>query len=563
MIKAAKRISISAFMAIFLAVSFIAAEEPSNVEKIRKEIQTEWSQLENFIKENDYTGVNESFNQLQQLKIQSGINEFVDYSEKLFAYSELLLSKGDKENSKYFARKALELSPESPWLIINNSGLLVRSGIYNHLTVFGNLIKIAVRRMDFILFFLIKLIYPVLWSLTLSALLCCLLYFVTKTKDISEAVTNKIRFLKSKIISSIFILATLLVPLYAGPVWALIAYSIFIYVFSPRQKKFAALMSILVILWTSAIPIRENLNTWISSEAVKSYLRIYSGVYSADDLAMISKYIDNNPQDYMAYFTYAKLLRREGKLELSEKIFNQLRTDIKDKFSLDFEIGIINFLLGDYAKADLIFQDLNKEAPQNAEMLFNFSKIKFQQLDTEESRRLFDLSYKIKPALAEKLKEQENLLGILSPLSLAENNLSVSYLARAMFVPVKEIQPMIDKISAILFYGFKIKEISYIGFSLLTAYLFVGMKKKSKEKKRGAVTMSLLFRVVRILPGGSSIIREKMTSGFLLIAMLVLLTMPLLNWPGDLSNWLIKFSGLELYYTYFYCFFIAAVCCAG
>lgn len=538
-----------------------------SVSELETQLSEKWKQVESSIKSKNLKETNSNLNDLEILKLRVGYTEVLPYSQKLMQLSENALASGEKENSKYLARKSLELSSQSPELLLTYSAHLVDIGLFTHFQIFAETMKVGLQRYDFLMGLMLKLIYPVLWSLTFAAIFCSVLLFISHSHIILQ---NAKRIVPKQgwAISVPLVLSLIMIaPLFGGPIWAMISFIFAIYIFLPRQRVFAACLSIVLVLWAVLVPLRENMYSWIEEPGVRSMLRVYSGVFNSSDLRDLTVLSESRPQDQMLKFLLAKIQRRHGQYEEAARTLQPLRKNSALNPIIDSEVGLIKYLEGDAAKADALYKDLSDKNEGNAKFLYNYSKIRFELLDTEHSRTLFDEANKIDKNLIAGLRDKEDRLGLKNPNTFAEQFLPLEYLFKSATMPEVATKARSDKKAADLIPLITLQEFGMLGTVLLILFLFVSDKRyhaKSTARKEGEYKpVHAINRMISILPTGNSILSGNVNRAFFLASFIALMTMPFMKWPVEFETILGRLAGLELYYVYAYCFLIAATSYVG
>jgi hypothetical protein len=533
---------------------------------LKADIESKWQEIDSKLKNKDIPSANESLNDLENIKIKAGISELPEISSLLLAFSENYWAAGDKETAKFLSRKSVEFSPQSTNFLIEAMPCLIAFGVKSHGQVLVEIIKSALTRYDIMAQIGVSLIYPILWSLTFSALLCAsMLFFI----DIHLLLTNLKKLLPKRIgvyAASPLLAAFLILPLLGGPISTLILYAPIIYLLLPRARLLSAAAGVIIIFWAALIPIRENMYSWVNNPGIQTMLRVSSGIFHPDDSKMLAELLESRPRDVAFMFAYSKSLKREGNLDLAEKIIINLQKNSGSRMEYDAELGSIEFLKSQNEKADSIYKELEKKNKSDAAFLFNYSKIRFDLMDTEQSRSLYEQANKTDPVLINNLRQREEQFGIRNISSLAEFYLPLSYLLKSSLIPNENSREIAGRIADGIFPFLGLQKLSICGLILLLILLFVSGKKKPRRQGRAPKEYKPVIvapRVISAFPGGGMIANQHVLKAAFFMTFWVFITLPLLNWPADFSGLLLKLTGFEIYYLYGYCFLIAALSYIG
>lgn len=532
-----------------------------------KSIDHSWYDILDDIGHNNLQSANEKINKILVLIKKTGFTSAPDKAEILMVNSINAARNGKTEDSKYFARKALEFSPFSTSMLIDAAPHLVKTGLYSPAEIIFKILGSASADYEFLAACIVNFIYPFLWALTFSAAACSFVLFLLNIdlllNNLAKLLPRKISVIMAPLLLSIF----LCIPMLEGPICMIISCILTIYLLLPKHRKFGAAMSLIIVFWAVAIPMRENMKAWSSNPGIQAMLRAYSGDYSEADLKLIKNLRAERQEDSLLAFLYAKYLRRTGDLSLAGDVLNKLRISRPELNEITAELGILKLLKSDSEGALGDYENLYKSGVKDPKILLNYSKIAFDNLDTEKSRQLYDQAADLSKSESEKLRKLEDQFGLKSTVSFAEYQLPHSYLGKSVMLPSKSVKTVSDIVSARLIPFINITQLAWLGSALLVLFLLVDDKrfqrKQGQKIKNQFKPVVQLKRIVSFLPAGNSLISGQVLQGFVILSAVILFSFPFFRWPREFENILYKLAGLELYYVYAFCFVVLAMSYIG
>lgn len=518
-----------------------------------------WSSFITNLKLDDLQAANRDFLKIEDLRKRSGYTIMPKEARELIALAKGVFARNNLVKSKYIVRKALELSPHSPDLILDHAVFLILTGEFTRIELLKQVLSAGMKRMDLIAILFVKLLYPLLLAFTLGAVLCCILLFAANWKLLTRELKRTLPRLVPRFLATPLLMVLLLTPLAGGPLWTLTAYIAATYLLLPRVRHFAGACSVLLILWAVIVPLRENYNLWLSDSGVQTLLRIRGQAYGASDLAELKMLHQGRPEDAVVAFSYAKILRRHGDFDEAGRLLGILERQGFDPRAVKMERGILSLAAGDTSRAESLFNELKASGMESTAFYYNFSKVHFELLNTEESRELYALAGSSDPLLTEDLKDREELLGLRNPTTFAETFPRLDLVFASALKPNPAARTKADAVLSDLIAPAALEEIVYAGGFLLIVFLFIPPPRRLARDGQ----VRYIDQLVSLIPGGSMVLADAATRGFILLSAMIFLAFPLFEWPRDFNAFLALFSGLELYYLYAFCFLTASISYVG
>lgn len=560
------------FSAFFLFAQFGAyAQDLSSTQ-----ISQAWTSVVNAIAAADLNATNKAIDQLDRAKVLSGYEALEDYSLYLVAQAQRSLEKKDFDSADFYTKKAIALSPTSPRILVRTLPLVNAL----NLDLLHHIYKIAIYSLinpNLILVLVSSLIYPSLWALTIGLYLSVLIYFCFNFKGLSQELARHMSSGVRGLCAPFVCLLVLIIPCAFGPIYSLATWSVCIFIFCKKDRLFGFIAGVIICLWGLLIPIRESLNIWLKQEGiqvmlnvssgyVQAMLNVASGYYSNVDRVELEDLLLKRKDDGVVYYSYGQLLRRTGDLKLSEEAFIKAEMLLGQQPWTKAQRAIVAFLQGDLQKSDQLFAEAQNLGIKSAEFYFDYSKVKFELLDTTGSQALFKKASQIDPELARVFRDRENAFGIRSNHALAEIRLPIRKIIISALKPIEGSYDQQIKLSNIIAPLLSPPKLSILGLILIIAYFFIDPSHKSKRKivyfdnfKRSG----LIVAALRVFPGGAWIVSGQILAGFTIITLITLFSLPLLSWPGDLSIILQFKDSFYDYYLYAYLSIVAVLTTFG
>jgi len=359
-------------------------------------------------------------------------------------------------------------------------------------------------------------VYPALWTLTILAYLTFALCFSVKIARVKLFVSEFLPGMVGKLLTFIFILAVLFLPILFGPFLSLLTWTLLFFLVMPERRMLPIFASFIFILWGIGIPLKEQLADWHGDADIQSAISVldHANVESDQDW----KYLwlmEERPDDVLIQISYSRYLRQNKQFEQALDILSVVEQNIDAPAYIKAERGVVAFLKGDMVSADRYFGEAEALGMGSAEFFFNYSKIKFDLMDVESSKRYFEKALARDRQLTLEMQETEDELGERGINVLVELSPPVSALVSSLSAPAagvwrevderfRTIAPQVPGASMMHFFG--------LGMGLLVCSVLI---RRSSTKGREVAEMDLSG--LRAILG--------------LIFFLSAVALPLLFWP--------------------------------
>ncbi|MCO6430245.1 MAG: hypothetical protein J5J00_05240 [Deltaproteobacteria bacterium] len=542
------------------AESYISGYRDRYVES-ETEMKQLWISLLGAREERDLRKVNETAFALEEIRTQLGYDNLENYSNELLAFAQKELDSQNREGAAFYLRKALQLSPSSPMLLLHAARVADKSGgsEFNGLYLKGLLQ--GVRQRHTLVASSIRVIYPLMWALTLGFLAAAIMYLSSSMARIigvaSTFAPGRIRgFVAAPAVSLL-----LIAPLFYGPIWCMAVWSIAA-LLATRDKQWLTFWGgALVCLWGLVIPIREHGAAWLGDHGVDTLLRVSSGVFQPGDEESLRVMLKQNQGSGAGWLALGEVLMRSGQYEHAHQALDRASRLMPSHSEPRHLLALISFLTGRSAEAADQMKQLESEGLGSAGFYFNYSKVQFDLLDTAASRELYDRANSIDRELVQNLQLKEEKLGLANPVTLALDRVPFTAVLRSALVSKTNSESQIAARCMNLM-GFKRPlYISLLGAAIMLMFITFSTKRRLSRSSSYFSEYRLpplLYGTLRLIPAGSLALNDRPSRCFLLCAVISLLTLPLIEWPVETQNLIHLLRGFELHYTFVFWFFVLA-----
>lgn len=496
-----------------------------------QQIREVWGHVLQGISDKDLKKVHDAANELDTFRVQAGFSDLEDYSLFLADEGARRLETGDIESSAFYARKALQLSPNSPSVAFRTLPLVYETGVVPLTGQLSFVFTRSWRDPRILLTVVNNLAYLLLWGALFGLYLAFVLHF---SYHIKAALTSVARLLPHSVMGiaapviTFFILA---VPCVLGPVWCLGVWSLIVLMLSTQRRWLTFLTGVLFVTMAVVIPLREQLGAWLRDEGVQSILRISEGAFSDLDRARLASVVARRGEDPVAAYVYGQYLRKHEEWDDAERAFLKAEALLGQQGWTIAQRGLIQYLRGNVEEASRLFEKAEKDGLRTPQLLFNYSKIKFELLDTEGSMQLSLDAQRMDPRFMNEMKQREE---VLKRKAVAEISLPPHVVVReSLDLSAPLPSAALDRITLLL-KGGSVRLLLFSGIILIALFFLIG------ERKRRARFHSyysqyrpspFLESFLRFLPGGAWIIVGKPATAAGILGVFFVMAFPLVGWP--------------------------------
>jgi hypothetical protein len=189
---------------------------------------------------------------------------------------------------------------------------------------------------------------------------------------------------------------------------------------------------------------------------------------------------------------------------------------------------------GNIARADELFQAAEVQGMSSAEFYYNFSKIKFEALDTAASKDYLLKADRKDSIVVELLRGREERLDEGGLKAISEMPIPFTKVLWSGLIPVGEASGSIDDVAGRIVPGVPPPAILIVGVALI---IFALIRPEFKRKVRfanyyEAYRPNGIIRIIaKIIPGGSWLLLGRAGRGAVVLTVFVGLLFPLIGWP--------------------------------
>ena len=520
-----------------------------------KKLEAKWKEVLLALKDRPLREVGDRIDELNNQRVELDVSGLQEYSFNLLGRASSALKNNDIAGAAFFSKKALQLSPQSPRLLWNSIGVATKSGVSPSLSNhFLRALGATVQSPQVMLHLLKGSAYPLLWAVTLALLaifaICFIVHAPMLLVALGKFLPTTFRGLGAPIIS----LVVLVAPLWFGPLWTIAAWSFFVAMWLPQRRWMAFYGGALVALWGVVIPLRENLNHWLDDPRVVTMLNTASGVFSSSDRSDLAALIKQRPDDGVALFLLGQVLRRYEQYDQAQIAIQRAEALLGDQPWTKAEQGLIAFMTDKIGSADKLFSEAEALGLSSAEFYFDYSRIKFEQVDVASSRDYLAKANHKSARITGMLREREDRFGMKSNRSIAEIRLPLQMILRSGLKPAEPDKTKFDLVAQTVMPG--TNPIVLVGIGALLMLVAFARRVGKGPRRRAATYIGykpgVLARVLTsCVPGCSQFIAGQVGRAVLLMTMAVLVVMPLADWPRESGKVIELLPGFQWYYSVF------------
>jgi tetratricopeptide (TPR) repeat protein len=529
-------------------------------------LQQRWQEVVRAQHAGDLKRMNELLGEVNNLKIAYGFDALEGYSLYLLRLGEIELANKKIDDAEFYTRKAIQLSPRSPRVLLASLTLVDKTGTGSSFANLWLALKSSLGHPMLVLGFVESVVYPFVWALTFALLLVMVMQFFLSMRDLLKEIAARLPPLLRGVLAPIVAFGFVVVPLWFGPLWCVAVWSAAILLFSGRGRWLGFIGGAVLVLWGSLIPLRETVSLWLSDKGVQTMLNVSLGYYSALDQIELEHLIKIRPEDGVAYYTYGQLLRRFGEYEHANKAFMRSEVLLGAQPWTKAQRGLLSFLQGNAEQADALFAEAERMGLHTAEFYYDYSKIKFEQMDTAESRKLLRKANERDSAVSEILRESEMQLGEAGGRMVAEIRLPLRKIFASAVLPLVNGRPVQDRIGALIMPGSSPFALVIIG-SVLIVWFLLRHQTRTRTKflnyyPQYAVSR-LLIAGIKAIPAGGFVLANRPSWAFFSLALIIFMIMPIIAWPAN-NLFILEISReFDFVYLSVFCFAVLLIWSAG
>lgn len=547
---------------VWMALLTVSAAAGQDDQGGSERIEQAWRGISGALREGDLAKAEQSLPVLETLMAETGFESLESESMQLIALGGHALSLGDQAAAARLLAMAERLSPRSQRVLVHALPLV--KGLYGGRRAFVSLLQaggLVWRRPEQVLQLAAALIYPVLWAFTLGLYAAFTLYFICHVQDILRKAARFFPVSLRGFLTPLVVLAALVLPICFGPLWCLTAWAALFYLLMPGHRWIGLCTGLLLCLWAAAIPLRENLSSWLDQEGIRTMLNVSTGGFNKGDREQLARLVQQRPYDGVVHYAYGQLLKKHEQYAEAAVEFAQAEQLLGPQPYTLAERGLLAFLAGRDGEADQLMHQAEAQGLARPEFYLNYSKVKFERMEVNASNDYYEKARAGDPDLARFYRSRETLLGVRSVRSCPDIQLPLRVLLLSLVRHSHAAGDRAKETAAALLPGFAPFSLVVLGGVLISLFFLGGGKKESLRMRsyyHQYRPSKLILVLVRLAPGGSWIVGHKPILTFLSLSLSSLLLMPLVRWPAE-SRYLL--NALEPFYTA-YCALVVMIMAA-
>jgi len=517
-----------------------------------QQFQLLWKEAQVAIQDGDLKKAHEYLKELHELRVLHSIRSLDEYSLFLLEQARLSQDKGELEKVAFFTRRALDLSPRSLPVLIEAFSLQRSLGMKSALSQIVDLIEIMTNSSSVLIKLIYYSIYPLLIGFTLALLLVLFIELCCQTPLLLSRMARSFPMRFRGILSSTVLALAMIAPLFFGPLWTLFIWGSLFLLLGMERRWTLVLCGFCLALWGFLIPIRENLSIWIKDPGVQTVLRVSEGNHNEQDRTHLLGLLQRRSDDGLAFYALAQLMRRHGDYDAAERSLERAEQLLGQQPYTDAQRGMIAFLKREIEAAENYFAASYEQGLRSASFLYNYSRVKFDLLETEVSKEFFEAASRKDRDLVSQWKAREDSLIGAEIGALAEEELPLSFFFSSALQPIYGVKERSADIVSVLMSGMSPLFMSGLGILLIIAALFrtpaVGLTRQFYfERYRPSRLLELM---IEIIPAGRFVKAGHPLIAILIITLLAAFSFPLIGWPLDTTRLFLSFPWLQTAYLF-------------
>ena len=521
------------------------AATPAAIVPLSKKADTAWQALLEPLARNQLESAADALKSLDALRLEYGLESFEEYSLFLVVSGLDDLRHGELTRAKFKAQAALELSPRSPRVLSGGAQLFRLTGQLGALSHAVRLITASAHDPLALTSFAIKAAYPILWAATLALYVVFVFAVLSDFRSIRQFLQ---KFVPVEFQGPTIIVGLMLVmPLPFGILWSIAIWGAMLGTLVPGRRWHAFAAGVLLVLWGSVIPIRENLAAWITDSGQALALRVQAGDFQVEADRLLTQLAAVRPDDGIATVARAQVALYQGDVSTSAALLERAAAILPNSVGVTAMRGLLAAISGDYHKAKSVMDTALEQAKPSPELLFNYSKVQFELLDHPASRESLALARELNPALVNSLEERETSYpnGVLkgyAPIRIDWRAVLASGLGG---LPSASAQA--DVVSRLMMNA---RPFSLVGIGCALIVIFMLRSPRGRALNKSELQLvAPLDLLALLIPGAWAALERRLSAAFITLFITFLTLFPLIGWPSDSGELARAFPGLKPFYA--------------
>lgn len=486
-----------------------------------------------------------ALNNLKELRAEYGLESFEEYSLFLIVTGLDDLRHGENARAKFRAQAALDLSPHSPRVLSGGAQLFRLTGVLGSFEHAARLVSASIHDPLSATGMVVKAAYPILWAATLALYIAFVFAVIADFRSIRSVLQ---RFFPSEFQGPTLLVGLMLIlPLPFGILWSLAIWGAMLGSLVPGRRWHAFAAGVLLVLWGSVIPIRENLTAWITDPGQAVALKVQAGDFQVEADRLLTQLSAIRPDDGIAVVARAQIALYQGDIALANALLDRAGVILTQNVSVTSMRGLLAALSGDFAKAKTFMQSALDQAAPSAELLFNYSKVQFELLDHAASRELLGRAREKDAALINLLEQRETKYpnGVFK--GYAPIRIDAGAILSSGLGALPSASAQADVVSRLMM---NTRPFTLVGLGCVLIVLFMVRSPKGRALPRGdAKLVPPLDLLALIIPGATNSSERHLAKAFLVLFMLLLAFFALIGWPAESAELARAFPGFKPLYA--------------
>ena len=512
---------------------------------LSKRADQAWQALLEPLARNQIESAAEALKALKSLRIEYGLESFEEYSLFLIVSGLDDLRRGEPLGAKFRAQAALDLSPHSPRVLSGGAQLFRLTGVLGAFDHAIRLISACARDPLALTTIAVKAAYPILWAATLALYISFVFAVLSDFKAIRQFIQKL--FPAEFQGPTILIGLMLILPLPFGILWSITIWGALLGALVPGRRWHTFAAGVLLVMWGSVVPIRENLAAWITDSGQALALRVQAGDFQIEADRLLTQLAAVRPNDGIAAVARSQVALYEGDVPTSTALLERAAAILPNSVGVKSMRGLLAGIAGDYPKAKTIMLEALEQAAPSPALLFNYSKIQFELFDHPASRDILTQARALNPKLVTEFEQRETLY----PTSVLKGYAPVRIDWRAVLASglggLPSASAQADVVARLMI-NMRPFAIVGLGCALIVLFMLRSPPGRAALKSEATLVKPLNF-IALIVPGAEAAVERKLSLSFGVLFAILLSLFPLIGWPNDSSELARAFPGFKPFYA--------------
>ena len=336
---------------------------------------------------------------LSEIRTKASNEEYVN----LTPFSLKLLDRAQQEaelknyvSVRFLSNWAEKLSPEDGRVHLLIASLLEAQGVGRSFSSLLNALAFSFDSPVLVSKILLNSSMLFLIGITLSLFIVCLVQIARNAQPIVEMVSKMFPDNYKGLIGPPLVLLVLVAPLYFGIMAACGVWALVLSKYIKSCRWLAAITGAVILAWSFSLPSIERLAIQLDAPLNQALENVNNRTYNPQDKDLIKMALNEEASDSVLLFSYAQILRREGRLDKAAALYrivadNSPKKSAVHKKSL-INLGGILYLQKDFEKASAMLKKLEDLKEESFEFYYNYAHVRLALLDTVDHRKYYKLA---------------------------------------------------------------------------------------------------------------------------------------------------------------------------